>query len=173
MSDFVGVPRLGYQDSSAYGEFVLGDEYSVLDVEQDSSYEYLLTQSERRVNVRYVKNTSGATLVPGTVVKRDVAGDVAHDVVAAGDNEVGCGIVDPRIIGSVEVDAKFLIIVKGPIDVVAGGAAPAGGAAGVGAAGEVVTAANTDVDAFGLFLEAPAAQGDVVRCDVDFRAVGN
>lgn len=173
MSEFVGVPRLGFQNSSVYGDLVLGDEYEVVDGQPDDTDAYIVSQSERRVRVRYVKNTSGLDLVPGASVKRDITGDVAHDVapvVSAG--EIGCGVVDPRIGGVVSPDSKFLIIIKGPIDQIAGGALTKGSSANIGDLGEVINGSNVAADAYGVVMDDAAAQGDVVRVDVDFRSVG-
>lgn len=172
MSEMIGTPRLGVQNATNYGEFVLGDEFEVIDGELDASGEFVLTQSERRVRVRLVKNTSGGVIKPGTVVKREITGNIEHDVEPAGSGEVGCGIADPRISGDIADGAKFLIITKGPIDCVASGALTKGHSANVAASGEVADGLNTGVDAFGVILEDAAAQGNIVRVDVDFRALG-
>lgn len=172
MSELFGIPSLGYQNESNYGEFVLGDEFELIDGEVDGESGAVVRQSERRVRVRLVKNTSGGVIKPGTVVKRDATGDLAHDVAPAGDGEIGCGIADPRISGDIKDDAKFLIITKGPIDCVASAACTKGHSANVAANGEVEDGLNTAIDAFGVILEAASAQGDIIRVDVDFRAIG-
>ena len=172
MSNFFGIPCLGYQNETSYGEFVLGDEFEVVDGELDGESGAIVRQSERRVRVRLVKNTSGGVIKLGTVVKREITGDLVHDVEPAGSGEVGCGIADPRIDGDIKDGAKFLIITKGPIDCVASGALNKGHSANVAASGEVADGTQTAVDAFGVILEAAASQGDIVRVDVDFRSVG-
>lgn len=172
MSELIGVHRLGYKDSSAYQDLVLGDEYQALDGELDATQQYILPQSERRVHVKYVRNTGANALVPGHACKRDVANDVAHDVTEASAGDVCCGIVDPRLNGSVATGEKFLMIVRGPIDAVVGGAVVKGATATVGALGKSVSGANTSVHAYGVYLEDAAADGDVARVDVDFRTLG-
>lgn len=172
MSRNIGIKPLGYKTSSLQQPGHLGFSYSLIDDVSISSGDYYVNQSANEVDVKWVQNVSGAAIVPGTVVKRDVANDLSHDVETAGAGEVGCGIADPRLSENVADNERFNIVTKGIIECLSGGAVSKGDTVGVAANGKVVSvtvAAVADlVHVFGVALEEASGADELFRCEVDF-----
>lgn len=176
MSEFVGIPQLGYKEAEQNQAGKLGDEYQLIDAVFDADTDMYVNQNNRRVVARWVKNNGATALNPGAVVMRDTAGDMAFDVKAITSAATpGCGIVDPSLTGTVAQDEKFLMIVKGITDVKTTGAVAKGASLGVAASGNVTTNAKSTVGdllhLFGVLIEDGSGGAGLYRADVDFRAV--
>jgi hypothetical protein len=73
------------------------------------------------VRAVWVKNRNGGTLTKRQVVKWKT-GYVKTGVEAAGDGDVGCGVVDPFLSTTVADGAYFWMIVEGPCELISDGA---------------------------------------------------
>lgn len=175
MSTFFGSPQLGRVLDIVQQPGLLGDEYDVVPHEYDATTGMLSNSNAGRVRVKLLRNTSGGTLAPGSIVKRDTASDMAHDVVNAGAADPGCAVVDPFLTASVADDERFLGIIYGECDVLTSAAISKGATLGTAASGKAVTNAVTTVadtlHIFGVMIEAATDANQLRKAFVDFRVV--
>lgn len=146
----------------------LGTQACFQDIDYASTAEVKAQLSNMMVQAVLVKQTGATAIAPGAVVKWSVPGTEVAAV--AGDEEVGCGVVDPYLSSSVAQNEYCWIITKGPVDVITAAGITAGAALSTAAAGKVklndyaVPGAN-----IGRLIDASSTDGDVRRAIVDFR----
>jgi hypothetical protein len=168
MTTFHGRYALGQKvkaADSAQEPGLLGDERDDVVFRVDSSTDMQYSENSGRVRVKWVKNTSGSALKPGSLVSWDLSGARGDtDVVQCTNASVPCGIVDPFLTSDVADDELFLIVTKADrVSVLSGAAFSRRANLVVNSAGKAVTGAGSRMQA----LDA-AAGADVltdVRCD--------
>lgn len=131
--------------------------------------------SGMEVEAVVVKNNSGGTLAPKSVVTWEAGYEGTQVDSLAGSLDRGAGVVDPFLDSAVADGEQFLLIVKGPTTVLAhDGSLTAGTGLITAAAGRAdgIAADGDSDDAlayFGTAKVASAAQDDDVSAVVDFR----
>lgn len=174
MSQYYATPRLGVKVNSQQEPGLLGDEHFTVPIETASAG-VKLQVNNGNVRVKWFENTSAAAIAPGSVIKRDIANDIAHDVEQCGADEPACAIVDPLLQSDVEPGERFLGVIYGEIDVLAGAAATKGDSLKCDATGRSITNALGSVAdlaaCYGVLAEDAAAAGDLVKAIVDFRVI--
>lgn len=164
MSTFHGRFALGQKTSSTQEPGLLGDERDDVVFRYDSNTGMYYNTNSGRVRVKWVQNTSGGALKPGTVVAWDTAGNMDTDVIQCTGVQAPAGIVDPFLSSDVADDERFLIVTKADrIEALSGGVFSKGSSLVPTTAGKVILGNGGQIRA----LEA-AAGGDVlteVSCD--------
>jgi|694.fasta_scaffold00460_55 hypothetical protein len=116
MSSFHGRYALGQKVAaadSAQEPGLLGDERDDVAMRYDSANDIFYVLNSGRVKTKWVKNTSGGALKPGSLVTPDTSGTrMDTDVVQCTTGTAPCGIVDPFLTSDVADDELFLIITK-------------------------------------------------------------
>lgn len=171
MSTFHGRFALGQKTSSTQEPGLLGDERDDIVFRYDSDTGMYYNTNSGRVRVKWVQNTSGGALKPGSVVAWDTSGSMDTNVIQSTDVTVPCGIVDPFLTADVADDERFLIVTKASrIKALTGGNFSKGAALVSGATGKVVSGVGSRIRA----LAANAGGADqLVEVSCDFSSVGD
>lgn len=148
----------------------LGTQAAFQDIDYASTSEVKARLSNIMVCATLVKQTGATAIAPGSVVKWAIPGTTVAAV--AGDEEVGCGVVDPYLSSSVAQNEHCWIITKGPVDVIASAAISAGAGLSTAASGKVKTDDYAvPAASIGRIIDAATADGQVRRALVDFRNI--
>lgn len=169
MSHYDGPVDYGFRTTEAYFDDVLGAEQLFTD-NLTSATSVQTINSGNKIVAKIVKNASGGTLVPGSVVKWSDPGRTVGAV--AGANEIGGGVVDPTLTSNVADGEKFLLFVKGPVQVLSSAAISAGASVRTASSGKSVTSSYSSVAeaaaTFGKAIEAATDANQLKRVYVDF-----
>lgn len=153
-----GNARLGHSWVSGQQPGALGEEFTIVAGEYDPGDDVYVNSNASAVRVKLLKNNSGATLAPGTIVKRDASGNMSYDVTVAAADNPPCAVVDPTLRSAVPIGGIFLGIIEGETDVLMGGTNIAKGAS-IKSANSGVAVVTTLADVanilagFGVMLE--------------------
>lgn len=169
---------VGRTDIIANKTDLLGSTGFVQDISGSGNAPRIL-QSACPVQVRIVRNNSGGTLSKSTVVKWKAGYHGTQVDVVAGATEIGCGIVDPFLSGTVANGDTFLLFQAGPALVLASAAITAGVAIMTAASGKVVTRTTLSTPAtvvqlaatVGYMIEAATADGEYKRAFLQFSEI--
>lgn len=162
MSDFLVKWTLGYKESGSNESGLLGWERKLTDAVVENGYIREVTPTG--VDVVWCVNTGSGAITPGKAVKLDIAEEGLYSVEAVTNaHELGFGIADPFVSGTIAVGEKFNVIRRGVVPVYAGETLAIGDEIGVGAGGNAVKTAMP----YGKMLEA-ATSGQEKRAYVDF-----
>jgi hypothetical protein len=112
MSTFHGRFALGQKTDSLQEPGLLGDERDDIAMRYDSATDMYYVINSGRVTTKWVKNTSGAALAPGSLVSYNVSGNLDTEVVGAVTATTVCGIVDPFLTSDVAIGESFLMVTK-------------------------------------------------------------
>jgi hypothetical protein len=165
MSDYIQKWALGYKESGSNESGLLGWERKLSDASVENGY--ILEKTPTDVEVVWCVNTGPAAITPGKAVTLDSGEELLYSVQAVvSAHEVGFGIADPFITGTIAVGDKFNVIRYGVIPVYAGEALAKGAAIGVGSTGNAVASGVP----YGVMLEAATESGQEKRARVDFRS---
>lgn len=140
MSEFHGQMGLGYKTASTQQDSKLGDEWDAPVMRWDAANDMWVSDNSGRVRVKWVQNTNGSALKPGSIVTRDAAGEMDINVTACDASKQPCGIVDPFLTEDVADDERFLIVLQASkIQVLSGAAFTKNAVLTSNAAGKAVT----------------------------------
>ena len=135
---------LGVSTTDA-GAQIVGSERYFVDVAPDGT-----AHSNALVKCIAMRNASGGTLTPGTLVEGK-AGSLLTEVGGAADaNSTVAGVVDEYLAGNVQNNDIFWLVVSGPCRVSAESAVTAGDFLSVGSAGGVIGGATAPISAISL-----------------------
>jgi len=173
--NITGNSRLGHTWVSGQQPGALGEEFTIISADYDAADDVFINNNASAVRVKLLKNTSGGTLAPGAIVKRDASNNMSHDVLYAAADNPACAVVDPTLRSAVPIGGIFLGIIYGETDVLMGGTNIAKGAtiksanSGVAVVTTLADVANV-VAACGVMLELGVAN-TLAKAFVDFRAL--
>jgi hypothetical protein len=174
-SNISGNCRLGHTWVSGQQPGALGEEFTIVAGEYDPSDDVFVNSNAGAVRVKLLHNSSGGTLSPGCIVKRDTSNNMSYDVLLAASTNPACAIVDPTLQAAVPIDGIFLGIIYGETDIRVGasnlskGNTISSANSGVAVVNDLSTVALI-VAAFGVMLEAGTAT-TLAKAFVDFRAL--
>jgi len=174
-SNISGNVRLGYSEVSDQQPGALGEEFTIIPGEYDAADDVYVNTNASTVIVKLLKNTSGGTLLPGNILKRDATGDMSYAVVKATADAPACAVVDPTLQSAVPINGKFLGIIYGETDVLVGavdlvkGVTISSNATGGAVVNDLSTVAKV-AGACGFIMEAGTA-ATLAKAFVDFRAL--
>jgi hypothetical protein len=171
---FDGPVDYGFRTTEAYYDDVLGAEQIFTDnLTTATSVQNI--NSGNKVIAKIVRNVSGGTLVPGSVVTWAADGVGRTIGGTAGLNGIGAGVVDPTLSSNVANGEAFLLFVYGPVEVLSSVAISAGASVKTAASGKSVTNTFTAVAdhaaGFGKQMVAATGADQLRRTFVDFRVV--
>lgn len=172
MSNLQNKYKLGYKEATSpdsYDDQMLGIEYQFADVDYNSAAPIKPLKSSCRVHAVWVKNSSGGALKPGQAVKCTAVRTIIG--ASAGNAEVVDGIVDPFLVEDVANTEKCFIIVKGPTQVLSGGAFSANAGLKSDASAKAASATAGTVTNFGRAIEEATGANQLKRAYVDCRHI--
>ncbi len=159
--------ELGRKNIVRAGNFKLGETGQIRDSQRTG--QMVSDQSGMMVDVMVVMATANLTNPAGLGIKFDAAEYGRRVGALSGAGDVCDGIVDPNIVGNINIGDTFLIFRKGPMPIIASGSISAGAGIRTAANGQF-QAATTESAPYrcGRLQVAATGAGQIRRAYCDF-----